>query len=349
MQQDLENAKAELTLMRERAGDDDAAVLTNSLQQELLEAQQEVIRLKADGSRADDAIMGDAAVFNTGSAQTSSVIAAELEKSYQEKIKQAEEAFKKRGDNLRSQYLQKLREAKDQVRKEVAVEHEQALQELGAQHEKEAQELKAQHGKELETLKKGTIAKSEGEAPSLPETRNRLDPSTWTEAETKDFVSSNDTVKKIIASNLRTKIKEATDQLKEEANQAREAHEKQLQGTIKELEDKKEHAVLMEGKRQSLKLNIAENKLKQAQPKLETVQKAAQETPESQWVKYGPLQKMPNLSKLHLRRQSLLSPLEQRTCLRQASPYKPHHRMGHCHRISGLVRFSRLGRMPQLN
>ena len=84
---------------------------------------------------------------------------------------------------------------------------------------------------------------------------------------------------------LRKNVTTQVNKLKEEISaQLREEHEKVLAERIAEVQTKsntaKDHAVLMEGKKNALQVNMATNKMRIAQFKVDRVQKAAQETPQ---------------------------------------------------------------------
>jgi nucleoprotein TPR len=93
--------------------------------------------------------------------------------------------------------------------------------------------------------------------------------SNMSDAQVRELLSTNGTAKAILMSNLKKKLEIETQKLKDE-------YEK----SAAKAEDAKTQAVLMEGKKSALKINMAENKLKAANAKIEVVEKAATETPE---------------------------------------------------------------------
>lgn len=221
----------------------------------------------------------------------------ELEAQHDERVNQLEDTFRKRSDNMRNQLNKKLLESKDQMRQALAAEHEQALDALRSTHQLELEQLETRHHEEIAELRrneqstinqlKETWLKEHSttapEAERTITTEDQTPKSPWkpTEAEAREFVSTNATVRSILRSNISSKVKEAKDALTIEL---KEEHEKLLAQRLKEVQDKadtaKEHAVYTETKRNSLKLNLADNRSKVAQAKLDVVQKAAQETPE---------------------------------------------------------------------
>lgn len=229
-------------------------------------------------------------------------IRVELEARHDERLNQIEETYKKRAEGMRIKLTKKLADGKDQMRQALAVEHEQALDALRSSHRQELEQLELRHHDEIAELRRNEestfaqfketwlrehpTAAPEGENTITAEDQTPKSP--WkptegkpTEAEAREFVSTNATVRSILRNNISSKVKEAKDTLSVEL---KEEHEKLLAQRLKEVQDKaeaaKDHAVYTEGKRFALKLNLADNRSKVAQAKLEVVQKAAQETPE---------------------------------------------------------------------
>ena len=224
-------------------------------------------------------------------------IRLELETRHDERVNQLEETYKKRTDTMRNQLTKKLAEGKDQMRQAMLADHEQNLDALRASHRQELDQLDQRHQDEIAELRRNEestfarfketwlrehpIAAPEAEHTLSSEDQTATGPWKPTEAEAREFVSTNTTVRSILRSNITTKVKEAKDALTIEL---KEEHERITAQRLKEVQEKadlaKEHAVYTEGKRFALKLNLADNRSKVAQAKLEVVQKAAQETPE---------------------------------------------------------------------
>lgn len=94
------------------------------------------------------------------------------------------------------------------------------------------------------------------------------------DADTRKVVSENPTIKSIISSNLKKKVEIETKKVKDETEQALKAeHEAKITAA-------KEQATFMASKKSTLRINMAENKLKGAQAKLNVVETAAKDTPE---------------------------------------------------------------------
>lgn len=111
----------------------------------------------------------------------------------------------------------------------------------------------------------------ESTASLAPEVVNMSD------AQLRQLLSTNLTARTILSSNLKKKLEAETQKLKEEYEKT--TAEKLIEAT-KKADDAKTQAVVMEGKKSILKLNMADNRFKAAHAKLEVVEKAAKETPE---------------------------------------------------------------------
>ncbi|KAL9612247.1 MAG: hypothetical protein Q9167_003160 [Letrouitia subvulpina] len=224
-------------------------------------------------------------------------IRAELEKRHNERVKKAEDTFQKRSDAMKTQLNQKLAEGKDSLRRKLSSENEQALQNLRSAHAEQIEALKQRHQDELEELRRNEESRFEQfkntwiaehsaqEAPTAPSLKKEgaVPGVGWepTDAEAKQFIASNATVKTILRRNVQQKVDEAKLML---ASQLKEEHANELARKLEEAQAKanlsKEQAVLMETKRVGVKSSMLENRAKTAQMKLDLVQKAAQDTPQ---------------------------------------------------------------------
>lgn len=303
-QQKLDAANAELVQLQARVPQMEASAASSSGKEEELEklrhdleqAQQDVDNLRA------------AAVIQASSSETTgeeggksiadhlssmrAAIQAELEARHIERVQKAEETFEKRTEAMKTQLTKKLQEGREQVRRE----KEEALQALWTAHEKELDDLKRRHQDELDELKReeetkfadfkaSWVAEHSSKAASTEssEKTEASKPSAqWdpTDAEARAFVASNVTIKSILMDNIRKKVGEAKTAL---TTQLKEEHAKELTAKLDEAQTKanaaREQAVVMEGKKNSVKVNIQENKAKLAHLRLDIVSKAANDTP----------------------------------------------------------------------
>lgn len=278
------------------------------LQQDLIRAQEaaEVARRDAESLKAAASIntsSNDAATHEGSTSVADQLterveaIRLELDARHKDRVDQVEEQLKKRSEAMKNQLTKKLIEGKDQVRHALTAEHEQVLAALKLAHEQEIEKLNARHQDELAELRRNEESRFAKFRDNLPaeqsainngengivnaDTRSSGIPWEPTEAEARELVVKNSTVRSIVMNNITTKVREAREAL---STQLKEEHEKLLAERLKEQQDKaninREQAVMMEGKRNVLKLSMAENKARSLQPKLEIFRKAAQETPQ---------------------------------------------------------------------
>ena len=237
----------------------------------------------------------------------------ELEHRHEERIRAAEaryaEVFQRRSENMKVQLNQKLKD-KEAVRAALVTSHNEELERLAMEHQQQIQALKTRHQDEVEELKRNEASRFEeykkhiaqtqptaatnGDAEPKVEASGPAIKPIWelSEAEIKDFIAKSDTAKTIIRNNIRPVVarekENLANQLKEEHQKmlqsSQEEHEKALQSALEDAQAKasnaKEQAVLMEGKRFGVKMNMTENRARIATAKLDYVSKAAQETPQ---------------------------------------------------------------------
>jgi nucleoprotein TPR len=94
-----------------------------------------------------------------------------------------------------------------------------------------------------------------------------------TEDDVREMLKSNTTAISIFKANVTKRVTAETQKLKDE-------HAKVLAEAQQKADGARAQAVMMEGKKSALKINMSENKIKIASGKLEIVQKAAEETPQ---------------------------------------------------------------------
>ncbi|KAI4273083.1 MAG: hypothetical protein L6R38_006434 [Xanthoria sp. 2 TBL-2021] len=267
----------------------------DKLRSDLEQAQQDAHDLRAAASiqassTEPTAEEGGQSVAEQLSAMRAS-IQDELEARHNERVQKAEEVFERRTQIMKQQLTRKLNEGKEQVR----ADKEQALQALRTAHEKELDDLKHRHREELDELKRQEetrFADFKASAEQQPkeqkvETSDKAEipepNASWepTDAEAKQFVATNATVRGILARNINQKVADAKTAL---ASQLKEEHVKEMTARLVEAETKakadKETAVTNEGRTHQLKLNLVESKGKLAQFRLDIVQRAANETPQ---------------------------------------------------------------------
>lgn len=304
MQETINKHEAELTQLRDtqqHARDipsENAEQQIAKLREDLTLAQQD-----AEGLRARAAVhttLTNASIEDGSKsiadqvAQHVEAVRAELEARHNDRVKEAEEKMEKRSNNMRTQLTDKLREAKATLRQSLAAEHEQALQALKTDYQQQMEELKTRHKDELEELKLNedsrfakfredwdkeyqALPNADGSSNAKAEKQAPRHPWVPTEAEARAFVQSNEVVRRIVRSNIQTHVKKETD---EQLARLKEEHEKAMNEVQSKAITVKEHAVMMEGKKTALQVNMANNKAKIVQFRIGIIEKAAQETPE---------------------------------------------------------------------
>ncbi|KAL8723063.1 MAG: hypothetical protein Q9225_000534, partial [Loekoesia sp. 1 TL-2023] len=300
IQQKLNTANQELLQLQTQASQNEGLVATNAtvgeelekLRRDLEQAQQDANNLRTAASIQASSTEGTTAEDGKSVADQLSemraAIQAELEARHNERIKKAEETFERRTQAMKKQLSTKLTEGKDQLRRE----KEEALQALKEAHGKELEGLKRRHQDELDELKRQEETRfadfktswaaehqpKESTSESSDTKGGQIPSASWepTDAEARAFVASNATVKGILMRNISQKVGEAKAALKEE-------HSKEIAAKLEEAQTKanaaREQAVVMEGKKNAVKVNILENKAKLAQLRLDIVSKAASDTP----------------------------------------------------------------------
>jgi nucleoprotein TPR len=196
---------------------------------------------------------------------------AELEEEYNAKARAAEQQFQARADKMKGSLNNKLRELREKDRETldgIETKYKAEIEQLKGEHLVEIERLKSEHAQELERLQtSGSTTATQGE--TAVETSTAVK-SEFTDAEIKNLVANNATIKDMIKRNILNTTKKSEEKLREE-------YEKKIQDATKSAQ---ENAVALEQKRQNVKLNMAEKKTKDALAKIEVVERAATDTPQ---------------------------------------------------------------------
>ena len=231
---------------------------------------------------------------------------AELESRHQERVRQNDETLEKRTNLMKSQLSKKLTDGKAQLRQTLTAEHEQALKAIKTEHEQEVSRLQARHKDEMKELQRNAdsnfaklrdewdkdhqaLHTTNGDSSVKEEIQTPRGPWQPSEDEARALIQSNEIVRSIVKKNIGIHVNKAKDEVSTLLNRD---HEKAMTERITEIQNKantaREHAVLMEGKKSAVQINMANNKARVLQFKVDIVQKAAQDTPqksvEDVWV-----------------------------------------------------------------
>ena len=274
----------------------------SSLHADLAQAQQDAENLRTNAS-INAAV--SIAPTESGSKSVAEQVAehveavrVELETRHNERVRHNDETLEKRTNMMRTQLSKKLTDGKAQLRQSLTAEHEQVLQAIKTDHEQEMSRLQGRHEDELEELQRNadsqfaklrdewdkehqakhttngdSSVKDEGQTPRAP----------WqpSEDEARALIQSNEIVRSIAKKNISIHVNKAKEELSTQLNQD---HEKAMTERMTDIQNKantaKEHAVLMEGKKSAVQINVANNKARMLQFKVDIVQKAAQDTPQ---------------------------------------------------------------------
>ncbi|KAL8797208.1 MAG: hypothetical protein Q9195_000675 [Heterodermia aff. obscurata] len=301
MQQTLNSSNAEMARFQEIQNRQSIPIAEGvpeeqieKLRLDLAQAQQDAESLRTSAS-VNTSLSNSEKSLPEQLAERVEEIRVELESRHEKRVAQLEENFTTRTNGMKAQLQSKLNEGKERNRQAIAAEHEQAIQKLKTEHEQEMESLKVRHSNEIEELKRSEESKfsqfkdtwiSEHTAShdgasdlkkeaQLPKPINEI-----SNDEAKILVQSNEYVRNVLRSNVTKQVDLAKESI---TAQLKEVHEKALAERLVEAQNKantaKEQAVSMETKKNFLKVNLADNKLKNAQAKVDVVQKAAKETP----------------------------------------------------------------------
>ncbi|KAL6717489.1 Protein mlp1 [Lecanora helva] len=304
LQESIDSLKAELSAAREAHGETDnissieAEQQIAQLRNDLAQAKQEVDNLRADASvnssLADAPAEDGSKPISVQVAEHVQAVRAELEARHSARIKETEDLLEKRTNNMKTQLSKKLTEGKNQIRQTLLAEHEENVIQLKAEHDQAMEKLKTRHQDEMEELRTNENLKltklqeergkerqtiQNGGGSSGTKAEAETSPTSWqpSEAEARAFIQSNEVARSIMKKNIIAQVNKTRDEL---TAQLKEEHGKAMTESQNKANTAKEHAVMMEGKKTALQVNMANNKCRIAQHKNGLVEKAAQETPE---------------------------------------------------------------------
>ena len=206
-------------------------------------------------------------------------IRAELTKRHDERVRQAEELFARRTQQMRSNLNKKLSSVRSETRGTDELGKDEALERLREGHAREISSLKDRHADELQKLKgladQGAVSKQDTAPAAQPEvpTGNAANLYDLSDDQVKEFLSKNDLARKILNNNIQKRVTEHLAKAKAKSD------EEQATAQAKANNDKTQ-AIEMEAKKWTLKISMTENRFKAAQVKVDVVQKASAETPE---------------------------------------------------------------------
>ncbi|RDL39653.1 Spectrin repeat-containing protein [Venustampulla echinocandica] len=192
--------------------------------------------------------------------------------------KEMDDTVKARSEKMKAALNKKLAESRETQKKQLEAEYDLKLEQERQIWLAESKAAAPPAPLTVSTTPSATPSKPSVDTPSAaaaapttpatPATPGQRPPVTTfdstnlSDAQVRDFLSNNVTVKSIVTSNVKKKVDAETQKLKEE------------------YEKRQAQAVFMTEKKSSLRLNIADNRIKVANGKLEIVETAARETPQ---------------------------------------------------------------------
>ncbi|KAJ4855693.1 TPR/MLP1/MLP2-like protein domain-containing protein [Trichoderma breve] len=252
-----------------------------------LGAQQQLERLRSELQTATserdtpEAGEGQAAVNGLSDAErkqlesklaAAEAKAAEFEQKANEVEAKIQQTIKERSDRMKDTLNNKLKESRAKLEEEFKKKDD----DLKLHFEQEKRIWQIENASQAAPAKETSAAEQQPpstpakvEAPSVPPTPAPSGPpdlSQLDDSSIRQFLASNATVKNIIAANIRKKMDAESAKIKSE-----------YEGKITAARDQ---AQLMESKKSTLRINMAENKLRHATAKLGVVETAANETPQ---------------------------------------------------------------------
>lgn len=297
----IELAQLRMQLQQTVSASSDVEAHMSSLRADLAQAQQDAkdLRTSASINAAISTVPTESGSRSVAEqvAEHIEAVRVELESRHNERVKQNDETLEKRTNMMKTQLSKKLTDGKAQLRQSLTIEHEQAVQAIKSDHEKEMSRLQARHKDEIEELQKSAdskFAKLRDEWEKGHQVTNSINSNssvkdegqtsrgTWqpSEDEARALIQSNEIVRSIVKKNIGIHVNKAKDEL---SAQLKQDHERAMTERTTEIQKKantaKEHAVLMEGKKSAVQLNVANNKARMLQYRVDIVQKAAQDTP----------------------------------------------------------------------
>lgn len=293
LEQQLSNARKELESVgaQKLGAEQQLANLRTEMQKAIAERDDAIQKLQvASTTQASAPAAADTMAVDTPVQSDPTELSDAEKQALEDRIAAAEAKaldFEQKANDVESKIQQTIKERSDRMkdtlnnklkdsRAKMEEEYKRKDEDLKLRFEQEKLIWMAENGKGNPTAvaqppvadqAPSTPLKAEGQSvPSTPITTGPPDLSQLDDVSIRAFLASNSTVKSIIAANVKKKLEIESAKLKTEYD-----------GKITSA---REQAQLMESKKSTLRINMAENKLRGATAKLGVVQTAAVETPQ---------------------------------------------------------------------
>jgi nucleoprotein TPR len=193
---------------------------------------------------------------------------------------QMDNTIKSRSEKMKAAYNKKLIESRDAQKAELEAEYklklEQGKQIWLAESKATATPLKLSTDQPKPSETTASVAPADLGTPGTPSQRPSQGTSTLenlSDQDVREMLSKHPLAISLFKSNVSKRTAAETQKLKDD-------HAKTLAEVQQKADTARSQAVMMEGKKSALRINMSENKVKIATAKLEIVEKAAQETPQ---------------------------------------------------------------------
>ncbi|KAK8069818.1 Protein MLP1-like protein [Apiospora phragmitis] len=204
--------------------------------------------------------------------------AAELEAKARELEENEQNRLHQRSEKMKAQLNTKLKEKAAQMdaeREQFKQEKDKLQEQFKLQLEQERKIWEVEQGSTpADTKPPATPSKTP--VPGTPSGTPAIPTNLENEAEVRDFIAKNPTVKSILANNIKSKIAQETKKLKDECEQL---HVPKAEVDLKIAQAREQAQKLIQSKT-TLQVNMADNKARAAAAKLTVVETAAKETPQ---------------------------------------------------------------------
>lgn len=289
LEQQLADARKELEAVNAQklGAEQQLENLRAELQTAISERDQATLQLHTAETAQTNGTTGEANTAEPAAAGPSAGLSDEDRKALEEKIAAAEakaaefeqmasetenkinQTIKERSDRMRDTLNNKLKDSRTKMEEEF--KKKEADFDIRLKQEKliwQAENAGAQPPATIPAKQEGQEQPAQPAAtPSTPQASGQApDLSQLDDASVRQFLSSNATVKSIIAANIKKKLETENVRIKNEFEA--------------KITSAREQAQLMESKKSTLRINMAENKLRAATAKLGVVETAANETPQ---------------------------------------------------------------------
>jgi len=261
-----------------------------SLRQDLAQARNDAEALRMSASvneRAQDVQEGGEGMPSIPEQISVQVdaIKAELTARHDERVAQQDASFEQRTQQMKTKLNRVLSDKLAANKQTLADEHAEAMDQLKHEHQQEVMALNERHESELEELKRHTIDEAKSAVDGATEAHHATPaaPEKWegNADDIRELLKSNPDVKRIMVQNVNRKLSEAHEEAERILTQKLAEAEVAAAFTREQaIHTARQQASEMEAKKQSVKVNMAQNQMRTLKVKIDFVSAAAADTPD---------------------------------------------------------------------